>query len=71
MYMIIINSYCTNYKKNIAIYYGASYRVAAWIGYYRLLSEIIGYFHIVLKFMNFRVAKMYGNNDTFYGSTKI
>ena len=47
------------------------YRVAAWIAYNRLLPDIIGYFRIVLKFMNFRVAKMYENNGMFYGSTKI
>ena len=50
-----------------------SNRQAAWIGYYRLLPEIIGYFlyTIVLKFINFRVARKYGNNGTFYGGTKI
>ena len=33
------------------------YKVAAWIGYYQLLPDIIEYF----LFMNFQVAKMYGN----------
>ena len=45
-----------------------NYRAAAWIGYYRLLPEIIGYFPYSL---NFRVAKMNGNNGMFYGGTKI
>ena len=48
------------------------YKAAAWIGYYQLLQrDIIRYYHIVLKFMNFRVAKMYRNNAKLYGSTKI
>ena len=31
---------------------------------------ISGYVCIFLKFMRFLVAKMYGNNDRFYGGTK-
>ena len=37
------------------------YRMAAWAGYHHILS----------KFVNFRVAKMYGNNGTLYRDTKI
>ena len=47
----------------------ASYRVAAWIEYYQLLPDIIEFFHIVLN--NLWVVKMYGNNGTFYGGTKL
>ena len=45
-----------------------SNRAAAWIGCYWLLSDISC---IVLKFINFRVAKMYGNNRMFYGGTDL
>ena len=45
------------------MYLVVSYRAAAWIGYYQLLSDIIGYF---LYSFDFRVAKMYGNNGTFW-----
>ena len=38
-------------------------RAAAWIGYYRLLPDIIGYFPYSFK--------MYGNNGTFYSGTKV
>ena len=38
------------------------------IGYCLILSDIS---RIIFKFMKFRVAKMYGNNGTFYGGTKI
>ena len=34
-----------------------AYRAAVWIGYHRLLSDIIGYFPYNLKFINFHVAK--------------
>ena len=34
----------------------------------RILSDII---HILSKFMNFWVAKLYVNNGTFYDGTKI
>ena len=48
------------------------YRAAAWIGYYQLLPDVIGYFpYNFFKLMDFQVAKMYGNNGTFYGGTKI
>ena len=40
------------------------YRVVAWI---EMLSNIS---HIVSKFVNFRVAKINGNNGMFYGGTK-
>ena len=48
--------------------YVAIYRAAVCIGYYWLLPDISCK---VLKFMNFQVTKMYGNNGTFYGDTKI
>ena len=50
-----------------------SNKEAAWRGHYRLSPEIIGYFPyaVVLKFMNFWVARKYRNNGTFYGGTKI
>ena len=52
--------------------YIAMYRAAVWIGHYRLLPEIIGYFpYSCKKPMNFQVAKMYENNGTFYGGTKL
>ena len=41
----------------------------------RILPVIVGNYRIfppiVLKFMNFWVAKVNGNNGTFYGSIKI
>ena len=46
------------------------YRAAAWIRYYWLLPDIIGYFLYSCKSMNFQMAKMYGNNGTFYGGKK-
>ena len=36
----------------------------------RILLILLDISRIVLKFMNFWVAKMYGNNGMFYGSTK-
>ena len=48
-----------------------AYRAAAWIGYYRLLPGIIGYFPHSFKIHELPGGKMYGNNGTFYGSTKI
>ena len=45
--------------------------MAAWIGYNRLLPEIIGYFSYSFKFHELPGGKMYGNNYTFYGDTKI
>lgn len=45
------------------------YRAAVWIvGYCLILSDVS---HIVSKFINFQVAKMYRNNGTFYGDTKL
>ena len=38
-------------------------RAAAWMGYYWILPDIIGYFRYSFK--------MYGNNGMFYGGTKI
>ena len=38
------------------------YRAAAWIGYYWIFS---------VTFMNFCVAKLYGNGGTFYEDTKV
>ena len=46
-----------------------AYRAAALI--LSLMPDIIRCFSYRFKFMNFRVVKMYGNNGTFYGSTKI
>ena len=48
-----------------------SYRTASWIGYYRLLPEIIVYFSYSFKIHELPGGKMYGNNGTFYGGTKI
>ena len=38
-----------------------------WIGHYHLLPDISC---IALKFVNFQVAKMCGNNGMFYGGTR-
>ena len=47
-------------------------RAAAWIGYCRLLSDIIGYFPHSFKIHELPGGKsVYGNNGTFYGGTKI
>ena len=43
--------------------YIRTYRVGAWIE--------VEYFPHTFKFMNFQMTKMYGNNSTLYGGTKI
>ena len=58
---------CVLLKAQISNKY-MQYRAAAWIGYYQLLPDIIGYFPYNFKIW---VAKMYGNNGTFYGGTTI
>ena len=45
--------------------------MAAFIGYYRLLPGIIGYYPYSFKIHELTGGKMYGNNGTFYGGTKI
>ena len=47
-------------KKQCGIVVGqvASYRVAAWIGYYRLMPNIIGYF-----LFNFKIHELPGGNN--------
>ena len=47
------------------------HRAAAWIGYYRLLPDIIGYFPYSFKIHERPGGKMYGNNRMFYDGTKI
>ena len=46
-------------------------RAATWTGYYQLMSAIIGYFLYSFKIHELLGGKMYGNNGTFYGDTKI
>ena len=46
-------------------------RAAAWIGYYQLLPDIIGYFPYNFKILELPGGKMYGYNGMFYGGTKI
>ena len=48
-----------NFQNQVTYHYSYN-RAAAWIGYYRLLLDIIRYFLYSRKFMNFQVAKMHG-----------
>ena len=52
-----------NFQNQVTYHYSYN-RAAAWIGYYWLLPDIIC---IVVKFMNFQVAKIHGNTGMFYG----
>ena len=44
---------------------------AAWIGYYRLLPDTIGYFLYSYKIYELPSGKNVWNNGKFYGDTKI
>ena len=47
------------------------YRVAVWLGYYQTLPDIIGYCPYTIKIYELAGGKMYGNNSTLYGGTKV
>ena len=69
-YIILLYNVSMN-MLNSCSSYSYIYRAAAWIGYYQLLPEIIGYFPYSFRIHELWGANMYGNNDTFYGQGRI
>ena len=63
----LFKRYTYNYHLNIIL----EYRAAAWIGYYWLLPNTIGYFPHSFKINELSGGKIYGNNSMFYGDIKI